>query len=112
MDYDSPPPQSASQPYGGIIKKKDIPFIKNLNKSMQIIKNKYKLKKVKKVKKVKKSKKNVKTKKGTNKSNKAGFKNKFTRSNRKLSYTPFIIKNLDTKRRKKSFKKKTKKCSF
>tara|TARA_Y100000996_G_scaffold369507_1_gene316530 strand:- start:16958 stop:18340 length:1383 start_codon:yes stop_codon:yes gene_type:complete len=106
MDYDSLPPQSASQPFGGIIKKKDIPFIKNLNKSMQIIKKKYKQRKVKK------SKKNVKTKKGTNKSNKAGFKNKYTRSNRKLSYTPFIIKNLNTRRQKKSLKKKTKKCSF
>jgi len=104
MDYGSP--LRRADTYGGIIKKKDIPFIKNLNKSMQIIKKKYKQKKVKK------SIKNVKTKKGTKKSNKAGFKNKYTRSNRKLSYTPFIIKNLNTRRQKKSLKKKTKKCSF
>jgi hypothetical protein len=49
MNFDSPLRRGTT--YGGIIKKKDIPFIKNLNKSMQMIKKKYKLKKVKKSKK-------------------------------------------------------------
>ena len=105
MDYDRPLRRAAT--YGGIIKKKDIPFIKNLNKSIQRIKKKYKIKKLKKLKKPKKSKKIMKAKKGTKKSNKAGFKNRYTRSNKKTSFTPFIIKNLNTRKHK----KKTKKCS-
>ena len=102
MDYDSPLRRATT--HGGIIKKKDIPFIKNLNKSIQIIKKKYKLKKPKKPKK---SKKIMKAKKGTKKSNRAGFINRYTRSNKKTSFTPFIIKNLNTRKHK----KKTKKCS-
>jgi len=108
MDYDSPLRRATT--HGGIIKKKDIPFIKNLNKSIQIIKKKYKLKKLKKPKKPKKpkkSKKIMKAKKGTKKSNRAGFINRYTRSNKKTSFTPFIIKNLKTRKHK----NKTRKCS-
>ncbi|MAU36526.1 MAG: hypothetical protein CMD14_04035 [Flavobacteriales bacterium] len=108
MDYDSP--LQRARTHGGIIKKKDIPFIKNLNKSIQIIKKKYKLKKLKKLKKPKKpkkSKKIMKAKKGTKKSNRAGFINRYTRSNKKIPFRPFIIKNLKTRKHK----KKTRKCT-
>ena len=105
MDVDSPLRRATT--YGGIIEKKDIPFIKNLNKSIQKIKKKYKFK-------FKKGTKKSKTdKKGTKKMNKAGFRNKNTRSNKPSKlFTPFIIKNINTKKRRRSSTKTTKKCSF
>lgn len=103
MDYNSPLRRATT--YGGIIKKKDIPFIKNLNKSIQKIKKKYKFVKVKKSKKNKQGTKKIKM-------NKAGFRNKNTRSSKRSNLlTPFIIKNINTKKRRGS-SKKTKKCSF
>lgn len=104
MDYDTPLRRTTTS--GGIIEKKDSAFIKNLNKSIQKIKKKYKFK----FKKEKKSKKN---KNGTKKMNKAGFINKNTRSNKRSNlFTPFIIKKTNTKKRRGSSKKTTKKCSF
>ena len=114
MDIDSP--LERARTYGGIIKKKDISFIKNLKKSKQKIKKKYKLKKVNKSKRKMKpknrTKKNTKVsfKNRANKNTKAGFNNRGRRSIRKSSFRPFIIKNLNTRRYKKS-SKKTKKCS-
>ena len=110
MDYEDYEPElKRASSFGGIINKKDIPFIKNLNKSIQKIKKKYKFK----FKKEKKSKKNKKKNKATKKNNKAGFRNKKTRSNKRSNLlTPFIIKKINTKKRRGSSKKLTKKCPF
>ena len=106
MDSGSPLRRATSYEYGGIIDKKDTAFIKNLNKSIQKIKKKYKFK----FKNEKKSKKN---KNGTKKMNKAGFRNKNRRSSKRSNLlTPFIIKNINTKKRRGSSTKTKKKCSL